>query len=258
MIIHTSQQLAQYQAVAKLSTAILAQLYDVVKPGVTPLEIDALAEKLCQKNQVIPGFKGVGPANNLYRHATCISVNDTVVHGIPNNRPFQPGDIVKVDFGIIKDGLQTDHCFTLGLAPLTKIDDNLIKVSREAVQTAVKLAVVGNTTGDLGFAMQSVIEKGGCNVAKEFIGHGIGHEMHEAPQLPAYGVKGTGRILQEGLVLCVEAQVLAGSADVVFKEDGWTVKTQDGKKAGMFEYMVVVGREKPIVLTPTLDWAVVR
>ncbi len=257
MIIENKKQLKKYQQAGQLSTNILKQLHQAVRPGVTPLEIDQLAAELCQKHDVVPSFKGAGSANNRYQYATCVSVNDTIVHGIPNQRKFQAGDVVKVDFGLIKDGLQTDHCFTLGLAPLAAEDERLIIASRDAVQEAVKLAVVGNKTGDLGFAIQSLIEQAGFNVAKEFIGHGIGFDMHEDPQLPAFGRQGKGVKLAEGMVLCVEAQVLAGDDRVVFSKDGWTVKTADGKNAAMFEYMVVVGKEKPIILTPTLNWEII-
>lgn len=257
MIIENKKQLKQYKKVAQLSTDILKKLHQAVRPGVTPLEIDQLATKLCQKHDVVPSFKGAGSASNRYQYATCVSVNETIVHGIPNQREFQEGDVVKVDFGLIKDSLQTDHCFTLGLAPLTAQDERLITVSRDATQKAVKLAVEGNKTGDLGFAIQSQIEQAGFNVAKEFIGHGIGRQMHEDPQLPAFGRQGRGSRLIEGMVLSVEAQVLAGDDRVVFSKDGWTVKTADGKNAAMFEYMVVVGKEKPIILTPTLNWEII-
>lgn len=258
MIIKNKQQLQKYQAVAQLSTKILQQLHQAIKVGVTPLQIDELAEKLCLEHQVQPSFKGVGPVNNAYQYATCIAVNDMVVHGIPNSRPFKAGDVISVDFGLIKDGLQTDHCFTLGLAPLKAEDERLIKVSREAVLAGVKQAVTGHTTGDVGFAIQNIVEQAGFNVAKEFIGHGIGKQMHDEPELPAYGRQGWGEALKEGMVLCVEAQVLVGSDRVIFNKDGWTVKTADGNNSAMFEYMVVVGANQPKILTQTMGWEVVR
>lgn len=258
MIIKNKRQLQEYQAVAQLSCKILHQLHQAIKPGVTPLQIDELAERLCQEHQARPSFKGVGPVNNAYQHATCVSVNNTVVHGIPNKTRFQPGDVISVDFGLIKDGLQTDHCFTLGLAPLKAEDERLIKVAREAVLAGVKWAKVGSTTGDIGFAIQAIVEQAGFNVAKEFIGHGIGQQMHEGPELPAYGRPGYGERLKPGMVLCVEAQVLAGSDQVRFNKDGWTVTTADGKNSAMFEYMVVVGKDKPEILTPTMGWEMVR
>ena len=256
MIIKNDAELKQYQQLARISTNILEQLRRAVKIGVTPLVIDALADKLSKKYKVKPNFKGVGPKNNQYQHATCIAVNDTVVHGIPDDRPFEDGDVVKVDFGIEKDGLQTDHCFTVGVGNLSAADEHLIKTAKKAIQTAAKKAIVGSRVGDLGFIIQSIANQNGCTVAKEFVGHGIGHTMHDEPQIPAYGNKGKGQELKKGMVLCVEAQILAGEDDIYFADDGWTVKTCDGSKAAMFEYMVVVQADKPIFLTPTLNWPI--
>ncbi|KUK79226.1 MAG: Methionine aminopeptidase [Microgenomates bacterium 39_7] len=257
MTINSTQQLQQYKEVAKISTGILFQLHQAIKAGVTPLEIDRLADELCLKNQVVPCFKGVGVKGNEYRHATCISVNDVVVHGIPDGRPFQSGDVIKVDFGIKKDGLLTDHCFTVGLAPLSQEDERLIKVTKEAIENATKLAVVGKKVGDIGFAIESRVMQDGFSVAKEFIGHGIGHTMHDEPQVPAYGRKNAGDSLHEGSVLCIEAQILAGEDDLTQDNDGWTIRTRDGSKAAMFEYMVMVGKKKPVILTSTFGWPII-
>ncbi len=256
MIISNTQQLERYLEIGKISTEILFQLHQTVEVGVTPLEIDALADKLAAKHQVVPNFKGVGPKNNPYQHPTCIAVNDTVVHGIPNDRPFQDGDIVKVDFGITKNELHTDHCFTVGVGNLTAADERLIKVSRDAIQAAAKKAITGNKVGDLGFTIQSQANQAGFNVAKEFVGHGIGQTMHDSPQIPAYGSPGTGLPLRKGMVLCVEAQILAGEDEVYIADDGWSVKTEDGKKAAMFEYMVIVDERRPKIITPTWDWPI--
>ncbi len=258
MTITNSQELKKYQALAKLSTQILKELYQKVQKGVTPLEVDKLADELCTKHKVKPAFMGVGPTHNPYRFATCISVNDTVVHGIPDARPFNQGDIIKVDFGIQKDGLITDHCFTVGLAPLSSQDEKLIKSAKKAVQNAAKLAVVGNTVGDLGFAQESTVMADGFNVAKGFVGHGIGHTMHDDPQLPAYGQKKSGKVLLEGMALCIESQILAGEDDLYIADDGWSVKTKDKSKAAMFEVMVVVGKSRPFILTHTLDWPITK
>ncbi len=256
MIITSKKQLDKYKQVAQISTNILNELRLAVKPGVTPLEIDRLADKLAAKHEVRPNFKGVGPANNQYQHATCISVNDTVVHGIPSNRMFEEGDVIKIDFGIEKDGLHTDHCFTVGLSPLKAEDERLIETSKKAVQAAVHKAVAGNYTGDLGFTMQSMVNQAGLSVAKEFVGHGIGSTMHEDPQIPAFGKAGRGTELKEGMVLCIEAQVLGGDDEIYFADDGWTVKTADAANAAMFEYMVMVGAKKPTILTPSLNWPI--
>jgi len=254
MIIKTDQELAAYKEAGKKSTRILRQLFDACKEGVTSAEIDALADELCQKEGVKASFRGVGPKNNRYQWATCISVNE--VHGIPQDKPFEKGDLVKVDFGIIdQSGLYTDHCFTKSIGEPNEEDLRLMKVTRKAIQAAAKKAVVGNRVGDLSHTMQSIVEEAGFSVAKEFVGHGIGRGLHDEPQIPAWGRANAGRPLEEGMVLCVEAQVMASENDDLYiEDDGWTVKSEDGAKSAMFEYMVVVKRGRPVFLTPTMDW----
>jgi methionyl aminopeptidase len=256
MIIKNKLELVKYQKIADLSTKILKQLKDAIKIGITPLEVDQLAFKLIKENKARAAFYKVKGTTKEYQHATCISVNDTVVHGIPDNSPFESGDVIKLDFGIIKDNLYTDHCFTVGLGDVSEKDKKLINITKEAVQQAAKKAVVGNTTGDLGYTMQSVAEKSGFSIAKEFVGHGIGKTMHDFPQVPDYGVEKSGVKLEKGMVLCVEAQVIAGSNNIYIEKDGWTAKTVDHSKSAMFEYMVVVGEKKPVFLTKTLDWPI--
>ncbi|MBD3279339.1 MAG: type I methionyl aminopeptidase [Candidatus Pacebacteria bacterium] len=257
MIIKSPIQLRQYQQLAALSTQILDQLRQAIKPGVTPLTIDALAEQLCKQHQVQATFKGVKGKKGPYQHTTCISVNDTVVHGIPNEQAFVKGDLVKVDFGIKNNQLTTDHCFTVGVAELSTADKKLVKTTKKAVQAAVKLAKVGQTTGDLGHAIETMVNQAGFKVIKEFVGHGIGQQLHESPQLPAFGNPGQGETLKPGMVLCIEAQVVAGNGQVYFTDDGWSVKTQDGSKAAMFEYMAVVRKSRPLLLTKTLNWPII-
>lgn len=259
MILTSAQEIEKYQAIAKLSTDILWQLHQFTKEGVTPVEIDALAEKLAMEAGAKPNFKGVGDSRNPYQYATCIAVNDTVVHGVPNNIPLKKGDLVKVDFGIKKDGLNTDHCFTVVIGDyLSPADELLMKTGRKAVLKAVRAAKAGVRTGDLGHLMETTVLAQGFTVAEQYVGHGIGQTLHDEPQLPAWGDPGTGAKLQEGMVICVEAQVIAGSNDLYIDADGWSVKTCDGSKAVMFEYMVLVGKGSAKILTPTMDWPLVK
>ncbi|MEA2056717.1 MAG: type I methionyl aminopeptidase [Patescibacteria group bacterium] len=257
MIIKDKQTLETYKQAGKLSAKILAQLREKIAVGVTPLEVDQLADELCKQHNVEPNFKGVGKVGNTYRHATCISVNDIVVHGIPNSRAFKKGDLVKVDFGIRYEGLNTDHCFTVGVEKVKPRDLKLIKAARDGILAAAKQAIVGNYTGDLGFIMQAEANKHGFTVAKEFVGHGIGLTLHDDPQIPSYGQPQTGSKLKKGMVLCVEAQYLGGDDTVYIDQDGWTVKTLDLANSAMFEYMVVVQEKQPLFLTPTLDWPII-
>ncbi len=256
MIINSDHQLAKYQVVGKLSAAILWQLWEATVEGAIPLDIDNLAQRLCQKHGVKPAFKGVGAKKNPYKWTTCISVNDTVVHGIPTSIPLQAGDLVKVDFGLISvEGFYTDHCFTKSIGEPSAEDLRLLQVARRSVQEAARLAVAGKKVGDLSHKMQFLAEQAGFSTVKEFVGHGIGYTMHDEPQIPAWGRAHQGLTLKRGQVLCVESQVIASPDDSVYMEaDGWTIKANSGAKAAMFEYMVAVGEKRAIFLTPTLDW----
>ncbi|MCC6710760.1 MAG: type I methionyl aminopeptidase [Candidatus Pacebacteria bacterium] len=259
MILKSQQEIDQYTAVAKLSTDILYQLHQFTNEGITPLEIDALADKLAKEAGARPNFKGVGGPRNPYQYATCISVNDTVVHGIPQNIALKQGDLVKVDFGIEKDGYNTDHCFTVVIGGyLSEEDELLMKIGRKAVLKAAQAAKAGVRTGDLGNIMESTVMAKGFTVVEEYVGHGIGHTLHDEPQLPAWGDPDTGAKLKAGMVVCVEAQIIAGDNLLYTDRDGWSVKTRDGSKAVMFEYMVLVGEKSAKILTPTMDWSLVK
>ncbi len=258
MILKSEQELKKYEEAAKISTAILAELVDMVSEGVYPIEIDSHAQKLCKKYGVRPAFKGQEDYYSMYEYSTCISVNDTVVHGVPSKTEMiKEGDIVKVDFGLIKDGLYTDHCHTVGLRKLTEENLKLINSGRQAIQEGVAQAILGKKVGDIGYAISSEVERFGYTIAKDFIGHAIGRKLWEEPGIPPIGKRDTGRPLTEGMVLCIEAQILAGSDKVYKSPDGWTIKTKDGGNAVMFEYMVVVKKDAPLVLTNTLNWKVV-
>jgi methionyl aminopeptidase len=258
MIIVDDHQRLLYREAAKRATLVLDALRKAVKPGVTSLELDALAFELCKKYDAKPNFVGVGDRRNLYKHATCISVNDTVLHGIPSGVPLKIGDIVKLDFGLEYKGLNCDHCCTVVVGEfLNKRDEQLVKVAQQAIQAAAHLAIAGNRAGDIGHAIYTAVKRAGFDVVREYTGHGIGRTLHESPSIPAFGDKDSGSLLKAGMVLCVEAQVLAGGTQLYQERDGWTIKTQDGKNAAMFEYMVIVGEEEPEFLTQTLDWPMV-
>jgi methionyl aminopeptidase len=255
MVIKNKKELKKYKEVCDLSIEILGKIKNYIKIDKTTLEIDSYAEKLCKEYGVQPAFKGVRMGRNpQYEFVTCISLNDTVVHGKPSDEKIKHGDIVKVDFGIIKNGYYTDHCFTVGIKPITNRDKIFIVQSRNAMAEGVKKAIVGNTIGDIGDAIESYAKKYKLSVVKEFVGHSIGKSLHELPDIPGYGTKGEGEILKKGLVICIEAQIVDGSPRVYTCQDQWTVKTQSKQKACMFEYIVMVDNKKPKVLTNTLDW----
>ena len=255
MVIKNKKELKKYKEVCDLSIEILGKIKDFVEVGKTTLEIDKYAEQLCEKYNVEPAFKGIKVGNAPeYQFTTCIFLNDTVVHGIPNEEKIGKGDIVKVDFGIIKNGFYTDHCFTLGINPLTSEDKKLITESRNAIAAGVQQAIAGNTIGDIGEAIESHAQKNSLNVVKEFVGHGIGKSLHDLPDIPGYKTVGTSQELQKGLVICVEAQIVKGDPSIYTCTDQWTIKTKNRNKACMFEYIVMVDKKKPKILTNTLNW----
>ncbi len=234
----------------KLSAQILKQLRDAVKEGVSAKDIDDLAAKLCKENNVKPAFKGVEGIKYPYPNSMCVCVNDEVLHGIPHpDKIFKKGDVIKLDFGIIYKGFYTDHCVTVSLGPLPQRLEQLINTAKLCVDTAVKEAIVGNTVGDISFALQSVAELSGFEFVTTYCGHGIGKSLHESPEVTSYGRRGSGPQLIDGMVLCVENQITTGSAELRFDSDAWTLKTIDGSIGAMFEHMVIVRKGKPEILT---------
>lgn len=250
MIIYTKNEENKLREAANISVNILKQLGEAIKEGVTPLEIDNLAGKLCKENNVKPAFVGVAD----YKYNTCISVNDVAVHGIPNGVPFKKGDLVSIDFGIIYKGYYTDHCWTWSIGQPSIKNEKLLKAGRSAVENAIQKAVAGNKTGDLGYEMETEAHRHGFNTLSIFIGHGIGKELHEQPDIPAYGRKNKGDVLKDGMVICIECQVV-DDIDAMYEDsNGWSAKTINGGNSVMFEYMVIVRKDIPEILTNTLNW----
>jgi methionyl aminopeptidase len=185
-------------------------------------------------------------------------VNEEILHGIPSNtRKMQSGDVVKLDFGIIYNGYYTDHCYTFILGEPSEEDLRLVQTSKKATESAMMMAIHGNRIGDIGSVMHSIAQKQGYDVLKDYVGHGIGKHLHEDPDVPAYGIAGHGEILKEGMALCIESQVVSGTDLTITQPNGWTIISADGKKASMFEYMVIVRQQKPEVLTKMEDWPIV-
>lgn len=252
----SSPYLNEVRAAAKLSTEILHELVEFTQIGVSPAEIDEKAGELCRRHSVAPAFYDVDHGQGPFAHNLCISVNDAVLHGLPTSTTkLTSGDIIKLDFGIVTAaGIHTDQCVTLGLGEVAEQDKNLINTGKFAVQSALAKAIAGGTTGDIGHTIQTIVESAGYNVLKEYIGHGIGESLWEEPEIPAHGQPNSGAKLEVGMVLSIEAQIVAGSDEVFVDKDNWTVRTRDGANGVMFEYMVIVGEDKSEVITPSLDW----
>lgn len=253
MIVRNSKEENILVEAGRISVKILEELKENIKVGSTPLDIDNQAGLLCRKYGVHPAFKRV----NGYSFNTCISINDVAVHGIPKDIPLKKGDLISIDFGIVYKKMYTDHCWTWSIGKPDSKNLKLLLAGRKAVENALPKAVVGNRTGDLGYEMDSEASKNGFTTLSIFVGHGIGKTLHDDPDIPAYGDKGKGTLLEDGMVICIECQVVDDVDDVKIDKDGWSAKTVHGGNSVMFEYMVIVREKEPIIITNTLDWDMV-
>ncbi|MFA6469924.1 MAG: type I methionyl aminopeptidase [Bacteroidota bacterium] len=221
-----------------------------VKPGVSTAQLDAMAEDYIRSCNAEPAFKGYGSdPKNLFPGTLCVSVDSEVVHGIPGSRVLREGEIVSIDVGAKKNGFYGDGAFTFPVGHVSDEKLHLMKVTKESLDRAVEQAVEGNRIGDIAFAVQSLVEAEGFSVVRDLVGHGVGRELHEDPQVPNYGKPGKGTVLKEGMTLAIEPMVNAGSFKVLTAADRWTIVTQDGRPSAHFEYTVVVRKGKAEVLT---------
>lgn len=222
------------------------QLAEAVKAGVTPLEIDALADKLIRDGGDKANFKMV----DGYRFATCINVNAGIVHGIPTNKPFQEGDVVKVDVGLFHNGFHLDTSNTIYIPPQNSKVNNFLEVSRKALELAIFTATAGNSVYDLGVAMQTTVEAGGYSVIRDLTGHGIGRHLHMNPFIPCYAEPKTKRdVLSIDQTIAVEIMSAMGDYHLVEESDGWTLSTQDGSITAMYEETICITDGQPLILT---------
>ena len=223
-----------------------AELAKVIKPGVSSIFLDNLAEEFIRDNGGIPAFKGY----NNFPNTLCVSPNDEVVHGIPNNKEIESGTILSVDCGVIRDGYFSDCAFTYEVGEVSKENKKLLEVTRKCLDLAVSVANVGNYLGDIGFAVQNYAEFFGFSVVRELVGHGVGKALHEPPEVPNYGKKGKGMLIESGFVLAIEPMINYGQKDIMTLDDGWTIKTRDGKPSAHFEYTVAITEKGVEVLSP--------
>ncbi len=241
----TREQIEVMRESAQLASKTLGHLAAIIRPGVTPLELDKMAETYIRDHGAIPGFLGLYDFPN----SLCISVNEQVVHGIPNNKPLLEGDIISVDCGILKNGYYGDQAFTFAVGEVSPEIKQLLKVTRESLDLGIAQAKAGNRIGDVGFAIQQHAEKHGYGVVRELVGHGLGKQMHESPEVPNYGKRGKGPKIKEGLVIAIEPMINMGTQRIVQLADGWTILTADRKPSAHFEHDVAIVDGKPDVLT---------
>ncbi|MDB2364055.1 type I methionyl aminopeptidase [Flavobacteriales bacterium] len=217
----------------------------LIKPGVTTLELDRIAEEFIRDNGGVPAFKGYGGFPNTL----CMSPEEGVVHGIPTDTPLEEGMIVSVDCGVLMNEFYGDSAYTYAVGQISNEKQKLLQVTKECLNFAVQNAIVGNRLGDISFAVQQHAQKNGYSVVRELVGHGVGKELHEEPQVPNYGKRGSGPRLKEGMVLAIEPMINMGKRNIRTHADGWTIVTADGKPSAHFEHTIAVGKEKADVLS---------
>lgn len=253
MIIYkTEAEVALMKEAAVLVSKTLAEVAKVLKPGMTTMQIDALCSTFIRDYKAIPSFLNY----HGYPYTICASVNDVVVHGFPSNVALKEGDVVSIDMGVILNGWHGDHAYTFLLGETSKEVLDLVRVTKESLYKGIEKAIVNNRIGDIAFAIQEHTErKHGYGVVRELVGHGLGRSLHEDPQVPNYGKRGSGPKLKENVVLAIEPMINMGVKEVFTDADGWTVRTKDGKPSVHFEHDVCVKRNKALILS---DYSIIE
>jgi methionyl aminopeptidase len=222
-----------------------AEVAKLIRPGVTTAILDKRAEEYIQDNGGKPSFKGY----NGFPASLCISVNEKVVHGMPGKYELREGDIVSIDCGVLLNDFHSDSAYTYAVGEIDPAVQKLLTVTKESLEIGIAKVVIGSRIGDIGYSIQSHVEKNGFTVVRELVGHGVGRFLHESPEVPNYGKRGQGIKLQEGLVLAIEPMVNMGTRNVVQEKDGWTIRTSDKKPSAHYEHTVAVSSGKPDILT---------
>lgn len=229
----------------RIVAEVLQEVKKLIRPGVETLELNARAEEICRRRKVKPAFKGY----RGFPKALCVSINEEIVHGIPSHRRLEPGDLVSMDFGVRYDGYYGDSAITVPVGEITPEAEKLLKITEEALYAGIAQARVGNRLSDISHAVQTVAESNGFSVIRDFVGHGIGRNLHEDPQIPNYGPPGQGPKLQAGMTMAIEPMVSAGSWEVKLLDDGWTAVTKDGSLTAHFEHTIVVTEQGGLILS---------
>jgi len=245
IVLKSPREIERMRVPCRIVAEILGLLRDSVKPGVTTLELEELAIRETKKHKAVPAFKGYAG----YPYALCCSPNDRVIHGMPNATPLKQGDILSIDFGVLYDEFYGDSAITLPVGTISETARALMVATEESLYCGIDQAVAGGRLYDISSAVQRHVEARGYSVVRDFVGHGIGKQLHEDPQVPNYGVAGRGISLKPGMVLAIEPMVNSGSYAVKVLQDGWTAVTADGSLSAHFEHTVAVTEHGPEILT---------
>ena len=245
IILKTDEEIEFMRAANRLVGMTLGELSHHIKPGITTLELDRIAEQYIRDHGAIPTFLGYGGFPN----SICTSVNENVVHGIPNSKPLDEGDVVSVDCGTQLHGFSGDSAYTFCVGEVKEEVINLLRVTKEALYKGIGQAKENNRIGDIGSTIQSYCETNGYSVVRELVGHGIGRQMHEAPEVPNYGRRGTGPLIRNGMCIAIEPMINMGGRKVIFENDGWTVRTKDRMPSAHFEHTIAIRNGKADILS---------
>jgi methionyl aminopeptidase len=241
----TAEEIEQIRNSSLLVARTLAEVAKNINPGVTSLQLDKIAEEFIKDNGGIPAFKGYGGFPN----SLCISPNEQVVHGIPNDQPYVDGDIISVDCGVLMNGFYGDSAYTFSVGEIPNETMQLMKVTKESLYRGIGVALPGKRLQDISYEIQTYCEKNGYSVVRELVGHGIGKNLHEAPEVPNFGKRGSGIKLQVGLVIAIEPMINLGKRNIVHGKDGWTIKTADNKPSAHFEHTIAIKDGKADILS---------
>ena len=246
IVLKTGRELKVMREACRISAGALKLVGSAVEPGVTTAELDRLAEEYIRSEGAIPNFKNY----EGYPATACISINNEVIHGIPSkSRKIVAGDIVSVDLGAMFEGYHGDNAATFACGDISEEAKRLIDTTRESLYEGIAAAVSGGRLGDIGAAVQQYVEKRGYSVVRQFVGHGIGTKLHEAPEVPNFGTQGRGIRLMPGMTLAIEPMINIGGSDVKVMPDGWTVLTKDGSLSAHFEHTIVITPDGPQIMT---------
>ena len=243
--IKTNEEIEIQRQSSLLVGKTLAEVAKNVRPGITTRELDKVAEMFILSHGAIPGFKGYGG----FPATLCISVNDAVVHGIPGDQVLKDGDIVSIDCGVLMNGFYGDSAYTFAVGEVDEEVLKLLQRTKESLDLAIEQAIAGKRVGDIGNAVQSYVEGFGYSVVRDLVGHGVGRNLHEKPEVPNYGRRGSGIKLKTGMVLAIEPMINLGVKEVIQEKDGWTIRTADSKPSAHFEHDVAVKNGKADVLS---------
>ena len=241
----TQEEIELIRESSLLVAKTLAEVARKIRPGITTIELDRVAEEFILDHQALPAFKDY----NGFPNALCISVNSQVVHGIPGSYELKDGDVVSVDCGVLKNKFYGDSAYTFPVGEVSEEILRLLKTTRESLYKGIEKAVAGNRVGDISAAVQEHAESHGYSVVRELVGHGVGRFLHEKPEVPNYGKRGSGMILKEGLVIAIEPMINMGTRAVIHERDGWTVRTSDGKPSAHFEHTVAIRKGEADILS---------